>query len=338
MFGAGCAIGQAGSSQRLPPSAASRLGRLAILMLLTVPCAAQAPQPEFTVVSDVQYCTGGGAALLMDVFLPKQRVATPTPAVLWIHGGGWEHGDKSARSGAEFLAAAGFVTASLSYRLSGAAPFPAAIQDCKCAIRFLRANAARYGIDAERIGVAGSSAGGHLAELVATAGERAGLEGDGGWPGVSSRVQAAASYYGVSDLTAEFPADTVPYLVKFLGGALSQKPGLYRRASPIFYVARGDPPLLLVHGTNDDGVPVEQSVRMTEAYRQAGLPVEFIQVQNAGHDFQHVGSAPISPSVEAIHHSTVEFFKRNLLAGQSASGDQATVSAPPGPRSEETSK
>jgi dipeptidyl aminopeptidase/acylaminoacyl peptidase len=127
--------------------------------------------------------------------------------------------------------------------------------------------------------------------------------------------------------------------VKFLGGTRSQRPGLYRRASPIVYVTRGDPPLLLVHGTNDDGVPLEQSVRMTKAYRQAGLPVEFIQVQNAGHDFQHVGSAPISPSVEAIHQSTVEFFKRNLLAGQSARGDQATPSAPPpGQSSGETSK
>jgi acetyl esterase/lipase len=301
------------------------LVRLAVLTVLAMPCAAQTPQPEFTVVSDIQYCTGGGKPLLMDVFLPKQRSATPTPAVLWIHGGGWEHGDKSGNSGAQLLAAAGFVAASISYRLSGDARFPAAIQDCKCAIRFLRANSASYGIDAGRIGVAGSSAGGHLAELVATAGKRAGLEGNGGWPGISSSVQAAASYFGVSDLTAEFPAKTVPYLVKFLGGAESHNSRLYRKASPIFYVTRDDPPLLLVHGENDGDVPFRQSVRMTEAYRRSGLPVEFIQVHNAGHNFQQVGSEAISPSVETIHQSTVEFFKRKLLAAPPAAG---THSAP----------
>jgi acetyl esterase/lipase len=301
------------------------------LLVLALPCvAANAPQaPEsqaLSVIADVQYCTGGGQPLLMDVFIPEHRNVKPTPAVLWIHGGGWEHGDKGANSGAQFLAVGGFVTASLSYRLSGDWPFPAALEDCKCAIRYLRANASRYGIDPTRIGVAGSSAGGHLAELVATAHQSAGLEGNGGWPGVSSEVQAAASYYGPSDLTREFPADTVPVIVKFLRATKTEKPQLYRKASPIFYVARTDPPLLLVHGQNDDGIPFDQSVRMTEAYRRAGLTVEFIQVQNAGHDFQHVGSAPMSPSVEAIHQSTVEFFKRTLLLERSAGGNQGKLS------------
>ncbi|MGA7925868.1 MAG: alpha/beta hydrolase, partial [Candidatus Sulfotelmatobacter sp.] len=150
------------------------------LILFALPCAAQitaqTTEPPFTVVSDVQYCTGGGSPLLMDVFIPKNRNGTPTPAVLWIHGGGWERGDKNGNSGAQFLANGGFVTASLSYRLSGDSPFPAAIEDCKCAIRFLRASALKYGIDPDRIGVAGSSAGGHLAELVATADQSAGFE------------------------------------------------------------------------------------------------------------------------------------------------------------------
>src|SRR5580704_5390054 len=170
-----------------------------ILLLAFLAFQSKPPETEFTVISDVQYCTGGGKPLLMDVFLPKQRVRTPTPAVLWIHGGGWERGDKNGSSGAQLLAAAGFVTASLFYRLSGDSPFPADVEDCKCAIRFLRANAAKYGVDPKRIGVAGASAGGHLAELVATADQSAGLEGNGGWPNTSSRVQAASAYYGVSD-------------------------------------------------------------------------------------------------------------------------------------------
>jgi dipeptidyl aminopeptidase/acylaminoacyl peptidase len=95
-------------------------------------------------------------------------------------------------------------------------------------------------------------------------------------------------------------------------GAEQEKPELYRKASPISYVARDDPPLLLVHGENDDGVPFDQSVRMAAAYRRIGLTVDFIPVKNAGHDFQHAGNTPISPSVEIIHERTVEFFRRNL--------------------------
>jgi acetyl esterase/lipase len=123
--------------------------------------------------------------------------------------------------------------------------------------------------------VAGSSAGGHLAELVATADQSAGLEGDGGWQNVSSKVQAAAAYYGVSDLTTQFPQDTVQVIVKFFRGTEKEKPELYRKASPIFYVSKDDPTLLLVHGEKDDGVPFDQSVRMAETYRRVGLPVEF---------------------------------------------------------------
>src|ERR1700675_3063662 len=160
--------------------------RFAGLILFLLNLTTQASEGQFTVISDVQYCTGGGRPLLMDVFIPKHRNWTPTPAVRWIHGGGWERGDKNGNSGALLLANEGFVTASLFYRLSGDSPFPADIEDCNCAIRFLRANATKYGIDPDRIGVAGASAGGHLAELVVTADQRAGLEGDGGWQGVSS--------------------------------------------------------------------------------------------------------------------------------------------------------
>jgi acetyl esterase/lipase len=287
------------------------------LILFAFPLAPQTPEGQFTVVSDVQYCTGAGKPLLMDVFLPKTRIRTPTPAVLWIHGGGWERGDKNGNSGAQLLANEGFVTASLFYRLSGDSPFPADIEDCKCAIRFLRANASKYGIDPDRIGVAGASAGGHLAELVATADQSAGLEGDGGWPNVSSRVQAASAYYGASDFTVgamQFQHHTGKVIVKLFRGTEKEKPELYRKASPIFYVSKDDPPLLLVHGKQDDLVPFDQSVRMADAYRRIGLPVEFIPVENAGHDFEHVGDAPISPSVETIHQKTIGFFKLYLVS------------------------
>jgi acetyl esterase/lipase len=298
--------------------------RCIVVLLLALPLSAQSPDPRFTVVSDVQYCTGGGKPLLMDVFVPTQPIRKPTPAVLWIHGGGWERGDKNGNTGALLLAGEGFVTASLFYRLSGDSPFPADIEDCKCAIRFLRANAARFGIDPEQIGVAGASAGGHLAELVAAAGPAAGLEGTGGWPGVSSHVQAVSAWYGVSDFTVgamQFQHHTGQVVIKLFRGTEKDHPGLYRQASPIFYVSRDGPPLFLAHGEEDDLVPIDQSVRMAEAWRKAGLPVEFIPVRNAGHDFAQVGNGPVSPSVETIHRQTVEFFRRTL-AGPAPDGSK----------------
>lgn len=286
--------------------------RASILAAFGLLISAQTVGATFAVIPNIRYCTGGGSPLLMDIFIPVQRTRTPTPAVLWIHGGGWEAGDKNAHANAELLATEGFVAATLSYRLSAAAPFPAAVEDCKCAIRFLRANASAYGIDPDSIGAGGTSAGGHLAELLATADGSAGLEGNGGWQQVSSTVQAAVSYFGVSDLTAQFPSDTVPVIVKFLRGTLAERPDSYRQASPIHYVSKDDPSLLLVHGERDQVVPFDQSVRMAEAYRRMGLPVDLIALKNAGHDFQHVGSEPISPSVEAVHQETLAFFRRYL--------------------------
>lgn len=287
-----------------------------MLLLAILALQSKTPETQITVISDVEYCTGGGQPLLMDVFIPKNRIRTPTPALLWIHGGGWERGDKNGNSGALFLADEGFVTASLFYRLSGDSPFPADIEDCKCAIRFLRANSTRYGLDADRIGVAGASAGGHLAELVATAPLSAGLEGTGGRGNIASEVQAASSYYGASDFTvgaAQFQHHTGQVIVKLFRGTEKEKPELYRKASPIFYVSKNAPPLLPGHGEEDDLVPFDQSVRMAAAYRRAGLHVEFIEVKNAGHDFQQTSAEPISPSVEYIHQRTIDFFKRFLV-------------------------
>ncbi len=295
--------------------------RFIAFLVFVLPLAGPEPEQSFTTVSDVRYCTGGGQPLLMDVFLPKHRNRTPTPAVLWIHGGGWERGDKNGNSGAVLLANAGFVSASLFYRLSGDSPFPADIEDCKCAIRYLRANAAKYGIDPERIGVAGASAGGHLAELVATAPASAGLEGDGGWPNVSSNVQAASAYSGVSDFTVgamQFQNHTGKVVIKLFRGTEKEKPQLYRQASPIVYVSKDSPPLLLVHAEEDELVPFEQSVHMADAYRGLGLPVEFIPVKHASHDFEQVGASPPSPSVEEIHRRTVEFFQHYLVASSPA--------------------
>jgi acetyl esterase/lipase len=274
------------------------------------------PDQNFHILSDIQYCTGGGQPLLMDIFIPDQRLRTPTPAVLWLHGGGWERGDKNGSSGAELLVAQGFVTASIFYRLSGDSPFPAGIEDCKCAVRYLRANAAKYSIDPSRIGVAGASAGGQLAMLVATADEKAGLEGTGGWPNISSRVQAVSSWYGPTDFTVgatEFENHTGRAVIKLFRGTFEEKPEAYRRSSPITYVNASSPPLLLVQGDKDELVPFDQALRMKQRYESVGATIEFIPVHNAGHDFKDAGDAPLSPSVDEVHQRTIGFFKRYLL-------------------------
>jgi acetyl esterase/lipase len=251
----------------------------------------------------------------MDIFVPRMRIHQPTPAVLWLHGGGWERGDKNGSSGARFLASAGFVTASIYYRLSGEAKFPADIEDCKCAIRYLRANARQYEIDANRIGIAGASSGGHLAMLAATADEEAGFEGSGGWSRVPSRVKAVVSFYGPTDfrtMSTDFDARAQAAITKLLGVPFPEKPAAYARASPINYISPNDPPLLMFHGDGDTLVPFSQSERMRDAYIKAGLDARLVMVGNANHDFEPVSDKPLSISVERIHSMTVKFFERTL--------------------------
>ena len=273
--------------------------------------------PEYLMLADVQYCTGGGKPLLMDIFIPRNRIRRPTPTVLWLHGGGWERGDKNGSSGARFLASAGFVTASIYYRLSGEAKFPADIEDCKCAIRFLRAKAANYELDADRIAVAGASSGGHLALLTGLADQNAGLEGSGGWANVSSRVKAIVSYYGPTDLrtvSVDFGPRAQAAIVKLIGATPEQNPSAYGRASPITYVSPGKPPILMVHGDGDTLVPFAQSKRMLDACLQAGVRARLIKVDNADHDFKpRDPNNPFSITIEQIHSITVEFFKKELL-------------------------
>jgi len=154
-------------------------------------------------LSDVEYGRDGTAPLLMDLALPKADGLDRLPAVIFIHGGGWANGTKEVDRAADklfLLVEGGFVAASINYRLSGEAPFPAAIEDCKCAVRFLRTHAEEYRIDPERIGVWGTSAGGHLAMLLG-ASDPGLWSGDGGWQDQSSRVQAVCSWFGPSDLT-----------------------------------------------------------------------------------------------------------------------------------------
>ena len=283
--------------------------------------------PDVEVVRDVPYCEGGGHLLLMDLYLPRKPASSLMPAVLWIHGGGWATGSKSSGQLAVELAARGFVGASADYRLSGEASFPAAIEDTKCAVRYLRANAQKYGIDPNRIGVAGGSAGAQLAMLIGTAPASAGLEGTGGWDNVSSRVQAVLSWYGPTDFSVGPTAfgGGGHSVIMFLGGTPEQKPENYRNASPITWVAKGDPPLLMFQGDEDVTVPHDQSVRMEAAYRKVGLDVELVTVKHAGHVFKQADDHPIEPGHTEILAKSIAFFEKNL--GSEASPSPVSTGA-----------
>jgi acetyl esterase/lipase len=236
---------------------------------------------------DIVYATVDGKALALDLYMPA-GVSEP-PLVVWVHGGAWRSGTKANPPTA--FVEHGFATASLDFRQSAEARFPAALHDIKAAIRFLRARGKEYGYRTDRIAVAGSSSGAHLAALAGvTAGVRE-LEGAvGAYPDQRSDVQAIVSYYGASDLTTILAQSTPfglnmrrPALELLLGALPESVPDLAATASPVFHVGPGDPPLLLLHGDRDPQMPINQSHELQGAYEKAGLDVTLDVVHGAAH-------------------------------------------------------
>ena len=256
-----------------------------VLLALPVGLVAQEEKPVLRHEVDVVFAKAGGVELKLDVAAPAEGDG-PFPVVLYLHGGGWVGGDrKQMAQSLEVLARRGFVTVSPDYRLAPAHRFPAQIEDCKAAVRCLRAYAKRSKIDPERIGVVGFSAGAHLACLLGVTDKDDGLEGNGGNLDRSSRVQAVVSFFGPTDLFGETWDRTVveKNLVPLLGGTKVEKSAEYRRASPLTYAARKSPPFLLFHGSEDKLVPPSQSRRMVEKLQAAGSPARVILVEGAGH-------------------------------------------------------
>ena len=291
---------------------------IAVLAFLSLCCWAFAQRPYAVPtgakrVDDVVYAKVGARELHVDVVMPSDAPAKPRPCVVWVHGGGWSKGTHKANQAAG-LAGKGYVAASVEYRLSGEAIYPAQIQDCKAAIRFLRAHAKDYGIDPNRIGVWGGSAGGHLVALMGTTGGVKELEGTEGNPKESSRVQAVCDYFGPTNLMASPKwIATPPQISALLGGSPKDKPELARLASPVKFVDPKDPPFLIVHGEEDRLVPIAQSEGLYEALKKAGVPVSFVRVKNAGHGFTGID---IQPTREEINASVLAFFDKELKKGK----------------------
>ncbi len=270
---------------------------LFILSFSTLPLMAQT-----TDYKDIIYASPEGHELGLDIYVPD--TANAPPLIVQVHGGAWRFGDKSGGVPLQFVEH-GYAVASLDFRQSTDAPFPAMIHDIKAAIRFLRANASDYGYDASKIAITGASSGAHLALLVGVSTGHPELEGSlGDHLDTSSAVQAILSYFAAADLTTILSQSTPfglsvrePSLELLLDSLPQDNETLARLASPVTLVDANDPPLLLLHGDRDPQMPINQSLQMFGAYKAAGLDVTFDPVHGAVHggpqffDEEHLGNA-----------------------------------------------
>ncbi|MFB3788642.1 MAG: alpha/beta hydrolase fold domain-containing protein [bacterium] len=285
---------------------------LLILIMTSLTCGYGQSLPEgVKAFKNLEYVPGGHERQKLDLYVREGK--SPYPLVIWIHGGAFRMGSKDSCP-ALWLTGEGYAVASLNYRLSQHAIFPAQIEDCKAAVRWLRAHAAEYRLDPEHFGAWGASAGGHLAAMLGVTGGVAEFE-KGGNLDQSSRVQAVCDWFGPTDFTLmnKFPGDMdhdAPDSPEsqLIGGPVQENKEKAQRANPISYVTADDPPFLIMHGDQDPLVPIHQSELLDAALRQAGAAVTFHAVQGAGHGFQE-------PKLDRM---VLEFFDRHLktIAGE----------------------
>jgi acetyl esterase/lipase len=310
---------------------------LLILVATGLFASAQVPQPNrvpagVRAYRDLGYLEGGHERHRLDLYVPE-ALEGPLPLLIWVHGGGWMNGSKDGcpplRAG---YLEKGFAVASINYRLSGHAIFPAQIEDCKAAIRWLRAQAKEYHLDPSRFGVWGSSAGGHLVALLGTSGDVKAFD-TGAHLDQTSRVQAVCDYYGPTDFTVhvttpgyESHASESSPESKLLGGAVMANKDKAAQANPITYVTPDDPPFLIVHGDKDGTVPLNQSQLLFDALKQGGVSAHFHTIHGAGHGGPGFGG----PEVDGM---VAKFFEERLQKGSTAVealASESTATAAPG--------
>ena len=297
-----------------------RIGCFILLILLAGgdpgPVAAQ--PDDITVTHDIPYREGTSRQWKLDLAMKKGKSGVPRPGIVVIHGGGWIEGDKSSFASREHgvpgnivdFAALGFVAVTINYRLSSEAPFPAALDDCKCAVRWLRAHAQEYHLDADHIGAFGNSAGGHLAMLLGLTGKEAHQAGHAPNQGHSDVVQAVVSDSGPIDLVAQFRNGALRQVCSRLMGGPPEgdRAAAYRLASPADQISKGISPLLLIYGVDDAQVPIETADQFVLGLGRAGL------MDVSYYRLAHVGHCPYSLiRVSTLRPVVNDFFVRTLM-------------------------
>lgn len=276
------------------------------------------PLPKHvTVLREVNYASVGKRQLPLDLYL-HQEAKAPVPLVIWIHGGAWRGGSKNGIRQCMALLERGYAVASVEYRLSGEAIFPAATEDCKAAVSFLRFHAEKYHVDPNRFGAWGSSAGGHLVALLGTTNDVKDFDTHAICKQAPPTVQAVCNWFGPTDFLRmnDFPGSidhdspNSPES-RFIGVPIQDHPAKTQRANPITYISQSDPPMLLMHGDKDRAVPFNQSELLHDALRKAGVPSTLYKVTNGGHGFRQADA-----SREALLDMTVDFFDAQLRGNE----------------------
>lgn len=284
------------------------------------------PAPEGVVIqADLDYLDAGRAEKL-DLYLPAARPeGTRSPAVVFIHGGGWRGGDKAERRAFNYgthLARAGYVMISINYWMEAEDLWPKNLHDCKNAVRWLRVHADRLGVDPERIGVAGGSAGGHLALMVAYTTDVDGLEPAAPYPGVSSRVSCVINLYGITNLLTRQKVDKTGQPTGVLNSSVllrawprAEHEALWRLASPVWHVKAGTPPTLTLHGLSDATVDYLQAKELAAKLDEHGVENELVLLEGIGHtfDLDTWGRKPLPPEVRT---TVMGFLDRHLKPAQ----------------------
>lgn len=270
--------------------------RLAVVWLMMVACDAVSaadtkpvPPEGVTFTADIEYANPDGQHLALDMARPKDA-SGPLPTIVCVHGGGFRAGNREHHDALCMqLAQRGYVAVTPTYRLAPKYQFPAAVHDVKSVVRWLRANAGKYGVDPARIGVMGDSAGGHLAQFLGVTADVEKFEGtDGGNLDQSSAVQCVVDVYGPSDFTKSYgkSVDAAEVLPLFLGGDVQSARRRHIEASPLYWVTPDAPPTLAIHGTDDKYVALEQSQWLIERLRAAEVEAELLVLEGAGHGFK----------------------------------------------------
>jgi acetyl esterase/lipase len=258
---------------------------------------------------DITYCTVDNVDLKLDLYFPK-NIDSPASTVVYVHGGAWMGQDKTSTAGEvdlpfiiDSLINDGFIVGAVNYRLAPQFKFPAMIEDVKCAVRFLRANADEYNINPNKIGAWGGSAGGHLVNLLGTTDSSAGFD-VGQYLDQSSRVEAVADLFGHADLPAYTKEKSHVWLLKTVFGTFN-----LTNASPVTYITPDDPPFLILHGDADQSVPLDQSQEFYNKLTAAGIPAQLIIVHGGPHGLD---ASNESPSPSQLSQMIVGFFIKYL--------------------------